>query len=179
MIVFVPTNPDPKIVLGEDPRLFQALKERDNTFFYNILSQYSIGIALNKFIPDTEMWWEDEEQFTFNYMNFLRFTPIPFYSILTILMHQYMNEDVVVVCDMSDDRRLQIIECIMAHIYERYGCRTSIVSTLEDLLYADPSEIENSANFIYDKEFYLSEVIDADELQKQIINIEEINGYHI
>lgn len=177
MIYFVPTNLNIKIVLGEDPKLFPILKEDPNNIFFHIISPYAIGKPLPNLLPtDIEIFQLPEEYFINSYMNYLQLAQMPFYDIMEFMMNEYYGYNPVIVTDMSDDKKMQIVECIKNYIYNRYGSKSSIITSVEDLQYAESSEIQNIRVFNDDKEYYLKDIVDGKALMERMDELEDLNS---
>lgn len=88
-------------------------------------------------IPNIHGPFVDEKDFDMWYYNYILNNPIPFKSMMTILMSVYEgNKTYVCIGDYLSDPYISIInESFMKVIQQRYGIKYSIINTISDLEY--------------------------------------------
>ncbi len=177
MIYFVSCNKDRNILLGEDSRLYPILYNDENTVLFNFMGYYSIGRQLPFLTPPPEIWYGDEMGYITNYPKVLQ-SHEAWLDIMRIMMADYYGKRVVIVTDLDSDQVASSVDIILDYIYKRYNYMPKIISTLDDLL----EPVEDSLNdpfgsqvFLMDKEAFVKETVDMNDLEKNMEGMYDIN----
>lgn len=121
----------------------------------------------------------DMESFRKSYMEYLN-TYDGRLGIMDIMMDSYYNPDVIIITDLQNDLVMNIIECIISYIFNRYGYRCTIAYDADDVLHTDTIHDSISPScygvFYADKDWYIHETMDPNKILSYLDEIEEFSN---
>lgn len=188
MIFFMDTSDNSEFNRGYSPILPYLKENTDRYFLLNFMSPYSLGTKLTNLTPPYDLTvlavQEKEEEFEHKYFDYLLYDKDAFIDLMEIMMAEYYGQNVIVLTDLSVNVISQAVECIRNFIRKRYEENTVLIEDISDLLETyDESEYEMSPMcypiFNRDKEYYLRETVDPEELLRNSYQVEYVNGRNI
>lgn len=178
MINFVASNPDTRVVLGDDPRLLPLLTSDPNNRIYNLFGLYNIGTMLYGLAPNVDIWHLGELDFYTAYRAFIWNSPDAFFSLMRVMMDDYEGHNVYIITNLDHDVISTMVECISEYYQERYGFECGFIYSIEDIEYIEEGEVtyEHMNTFMADKEYYIRNTTNPQELMQQIYSLEDSSG---
>ncbi len=167
-----------------DQSLWRYVRDNTDKYFYrSFLSTISIGSPIDSDIlppPDIQKFYieQDMEQFRRSYMGYMN-TYGAHMAIMDMMMDNYYNPDVVILTDLQNTFASNVVECITAYIYSRYGYRCTIVYDVDDLVNTkvhDELPAMYYPVFYADKRWYIMETMDPQMIMNNMDDIEDMSN---
>lgn len=115
---------------------------QDQCIILNFTS-YIEGYRRLNLIPPNSLGASSEYDFDVLYMQYIMSNDINFVEFFSIINLLYTGNDVYIIVS-DDDWSETLIESLLKLIQQRYGYNAVRVNDIEDVIYSEPSEFDNS-----------------------------------
>lgn len=187
MIFFVDTSEESEFRNSNYPVISYIRDNMENYYLLNFMSPYSMGDKLQHLTPSYELAVDyakgKEEDFERKYFDYLLYDKDAFLDVMEIMMSEYYGGNVIVLTDLSAGIISEAVEVIRSFIYKRYEENPVIVRDIRDIIECDEEDRGMSEEcipiFARDKEYYILETSDPDDIVKNSYAVEVANGGNV